>query len=85
MITVLLKELEDRIQQCSLKHTQNDGKLENLRQNLARLACNQPQNQNLRVDILSFCMSQHPRLGGESLATHLPPELTHMISKMVCI
>jgi hypothetical protein len=84
MLSSRVLELEQGIEKCMLRHSHNDAKLKDLEKAIAELLLHTP-DADLKQNILSFCMSQHPRLGMDSPATHLPSELAHMISVMVAI
>jgi hypothetical protein len=76
------------IAQCEHQLKKTDEKLKIMQSQLTLLMSIAPTVQlasDFRLGMLAFCMSQHPRLGHDSLASELHAELIHMIFAMVDI
>lgn len=84
MLHSRFQAFEKDVEQCIVRHEQIDEKFKALTKKLDQLFLQS--SGPFRVQhILSFCMSQHPRLGMQSPATGLPSEITLMISVMAGI
>jgi hypothetical protein len=83
-----LTELGRGIAQCEHQLKKTDEKLKLMQAQLTLLMSTAPPVRlatEFRLRILAFCMSQHPGLGHNSLASELHVELIHRISVIVGI